>query len=385
MNNTKIFVFFLAFILGTGISYAFETESTNFNISTGVISDGGGVLDSGSYRNYVTTGIIAGEMESGVHKNFLGFFYTWLLADDQPCTSASQCQADFCCSNLCKSSSCPVAAAAAAGGGEGGASGGGFFLARKEKDYTINLENIKVKLALGETAEKTLIIENTGQTEVSISLDVEGVEQYLSLSEDSVDLGIDESIRITLDFIGRNLGSFVGRITTIAEGIIKSVPIIVEIITELVLFDVKLDIPFGYSEVEPGSELRTQITLLNVGAPEKVDVFATYFIKDLRGNIVYEETETFAVEKQISYTKALPIHKTTELGSYVAIVEIRYVDSFAVSSQLFRVVERKGFAAADLITKNISLMVLLSFILISVISFLSYKLSSIIKRKNKRK
>jgi len=386
MNNTKIFVFFLTFILVAGISYAFETESTNFNISTGVISDGGGVVDSNNYRNYVATGIISGNVESATYKNFLGFFYTWLLDDGEPCASASQCQGGFCCSSVCASSACPeAAAAAAAGGGDEGAAGGGFFQLRQEKDYTINPNTIKVKLVLGETTEKTLIIENTGKTNVSISLDVETVKQYLSLSEDSVDLEIDESIRITLNFIGRNVGSFVGRIITTAEGIIKSIPIIVEVITELVLFDVKLDIPFEYSEVEPGSELKTQITLLNVGAPEKVDVFATYFIKDLRGNIVYEETETFAVEKQISYAKKLPIHKTTEPGSYVAIIEIRYVDSFAVSSQLFRVVERKGFVASDLITKNISLMVLLTFILISVISILGYKLASIIKKKNKRK
>jgi len=386
MGTNKILIFFIAFIIAVNISYAFQTESTNFNISTGVISDGGGVVDSSNYRNYVATGVISGITDSATYKNFLGFFYTWLLADDQPCASASQCQGGFCCSSVCSSSACPVAAAAAvAAGAAEGAAGGGFFQLRQEKDYTVNPNTIKVKLVLGETTEKTLIIENTGQTEVSVFLDVEGVEQYLSLSEDSVDLGIDESIKITLDFIGRNVGSFVGRITTIAEEIIKSIPIIVEVITELVLFDVKLDIPFAYSEVEPGDELKTQITLLNVGAPEKVDVFATYFIKDLRGNIVYEETETFAVEKQLSYAKIFPIHDTTELGSYVAIVEIRYADSFAVSSQLFRVVEKKGFAAADLITKNISLMVLLTFILITVISILGYKLASIIKRKNKRK
>jgi len=316
------------------------------------------------------------------------FFYTWLFADDQPCASASQCQGGFCCSSLCKSSSCPVSTTTTTTGGGGEAAGGGggaFFQLRQEKDYTINPNSIKVKLVLGESAEKTLVIENTGQMEVSISLDVETVNQYLSLSEDSVDLGIDESTEITLDFIGRNVGSFIGSITAIAGDIIKTVPIIVEIITELVLFDVKLDIPFDYSEVEPGSELKTQITLLNVGAPEKVDVLATYFIKDLRGNIVYQETETFAVEKQISYTKTLPIHKTTEPGSYVAIAEIRYVGSFAVSSQLFRVVERKGEVITDIIEKNTKIMFVLAFILGGFILLLYNKLVPLRKIISKRK
>mgnify|MGYP001193894251 CR=1 FL=1 len=387
MGINKILVFFIAFFIVAGISFASQTESTNYKISTGVVSSGGGLVNSSSYKNYVATGIIAGVMNSSVYHNWLGFFYTWLLADGEQCRLSTQCQGNFCCEYRCASSGCPVAApAASGGGGEGtGGGGGGFFVARGEKDYTVNPNNVKVKLVLGENAEKTLVVENTGRTNVTISLDVETVEQYLSLSEKSFNLKIDESVRITLDFIGRNVGSFVGRITAIAEDIIKSVPIIVEVITELVLFDVKLDIPFEYSEVEPGDELKIQITLLNVGAPEKVDVFATYFIKDLSGNIIYEETETFAVEKQISYPKTFKIHESTVPESYVAIAEIRYADSFAVSSQLFRVVEKKEFVATELITKNTSLMVLLGLIIISVISFLGYKLASITKRKGKKK
>ena len=188
-----------------------------------------------------------------------------------------------------------------------------------------------------------------------------------------------------LEFIGRNVGSFVGKVTARAGEIEKIVPIILEIISELVLFDVKLDIPVAYTEVEPGDELKAQITLLNVGAPEKVDVFATYFIKDLSGNIIYEETETFAVEKQVSYQKVFRIHKSTIPGSYVAIVEIRYVNSFAVSNQLFRVVEKKAFIDMSTMMRNTTLMIVLTFILVGIISMLIYKRTSIKKRGRKKK
>ncbi|MEK6869621.1 MAG: hypothetical protein AABX74_05285, partial [Nanoarchaeota archaeon] len=63
-------------------------------------------------------------------------------------------------------------------------------------------------------------------------------------------------------------------------------------------------------------------------------------------------------------------------GSYVAVIEIRYAESFAVSSQLFRVVEKKELVVADIIMKNISLMVFLSFMLVAIISALVYKLVS---------
>ena len=137
--------------------------------------------------------------------------------------------------------------------------------------------------------------------------------------------------------------------------------------------------------MKPGNELRTQITLLNVGSPEKVDVIAAYFIKDLRGNIIHEESETFEVEKQISYPKVFSIHESTEPGSYVAIVEIRYANSFAVSSQLFRVVEKKELVITNIIAKNATLMMFLALILIVVISMLSYKLVGILKRSRKKR
>jgi len=387
--KTKLLAFFLALVIAVGMSYAFQSNSSKFRHFTGTISTGGEISNSSSYKNYVATGIISGVVNSSAYKNFLGFFYTWLLADNQPCTSANQCQGGFCCSNLCKSSSCPVSAPSGGGGGGGGEEGGGgggsgFFLPTAE-DFSISPGSVKLKLSLGETEERVLVVRNTGSAALTIPLVVEGVKEHMTLSDDIVSLGPGESADITLYFIGRNVGSFVGQIIARTSQIEKSIPIIIEVISELVLFDVKLDISKEYAEIEPGKELKAQITLLNVGAPEKVDVLAAYFIKDLRGNIIYEETETFAVEKQLSYRKSLPIHKTTIVGSYVAVIEVRYAKSFAVSSQLFRVVEKKESAIDDIILKNTSLMIFLSLILVSIISPLVYKLVSAGRKRKKKK
>ena len=387
--KTKLLAFFLALVIAVGMSYAFQSNSSKFRHFTGTISTGGEISNSSSYKNYVATGIISGVVNSSAYKNFLGFFYTWLLADNQPCTSANQCQGGFCCSNLCKSSSCPVSAPSGGGGGGGGEEGGGgggsgFFLPTAE-DFSISPGSVKLKLSLGETEERVLVVRNTGSAALTIPLVVEGVKEHMTLSDDIVSLGPGESADITLYFIGRNVGSFVGQIIARTSQIEKSIPIIIEVISELVLFDVKLDISKEYAEIEPGKELKAQITLLNVGAPEKVDVLAAYFIKDLRGNIIYEETETFAIEKQLSYRKSLPIHKTTIVGSYVAVIEVRYAKSFAVSSQLFRVVEKKESAIDDIILKNTSLMIFLSLILVSIISPLVYKLVSAGRKRKKKK
>lgn len=385
--KTKLLAFFLVLILAVGISYAFQSNSSNFRHFTGTVSTGGEIVNNSNYKSYVATGIISGVMNSSAYKNFLGFFYTWLIADNQPCTSASQCQGGFCCSNLCRSSSCPVAPSGGGGGGgeEGGGGVGGFFPPVTAEDFSISPGSIKLKLSLGESEERVLVVSNTGSAALTIPLIVEGVKGYTALSDDLVILDPGESATINLNFIGRNVGGFVGQIIARISQIEKAVPIILEIISDLVLFDVKLDIPAEYAEIEAGKELKSQITLLNVGAPEKVDVLATYFIRDLSGNIIYEETETFAVEKQLSYQKSLPIHKSTVAGSYVAIIEVRYAESFAVSSQLFRVVEKKESMVADIIMKNISLMVLVSFMLVAIISALVYKLVSAGRKRKKEK
>jgi len=383
MRNIKVLIFFFVFIVAASTCYPYQSNSTNFRLFPLIISTGGEIINSSSYKNYVATGIINGLINSSTYINLFGFYHTWLLGDNQPCTLDSQCQGGYCCSNLCSSSACPAAAAAAAAGGEAAAGGGGFF--KKEKDYSVSPSSIKTKLTLGEITEKTLTIKNTGESNLTVSLTVEDINKFVSLSENTVDVEAGEQKEVTLKFIGNSVGGFVGQIIAIADDIVKSVPVIIEVITQLVLFDVKLDIPSEYSEVEPGDDLNAQITLLNVGAPEQVDVFATYFIKDLRGNIIYEETETFAVEKQISYLKSFNIHETMEPGSYVVVAEIRYVDSFAVSSQLFRVVEKKAFVGIESITKNTTLMIFLTFIIAIVISMLTYKLVSVREKRRGKK
>jgi hypothetical protein len=381
MKALNVLIFLIIFTLVAHISYAVQSSSPDFIIST-TISSGGDISNSSNYKNYVATGIIGGEINSSSYRNFLGFFYTWLLADGQHCTLSSQCQGANCCSNLCSSSSCPSPSSPSGGGGEAAAGGGGGFIPTPE-EFTLSPESVKLKLSLGESDKKTLQIKNTGSGILTIPLIVEGVGPYVSLSDKSISLDADESAEIILNFIGRTVGGFIGQIIAIAGGIEKSVPIILEVVSDLVLFDVKLDIPAEYAEIESGQELNAQITLLNVGAPEKVDVLASYFIKDVRGNIVYEETETFAVEQQISYQKSFPVHDSTAAGNYVAIVEIRYVDSFAISSQLFRVTEKSEFIAADIISKNKSLVLFISFILVILIVGLTFKLISTGRKKKK--
>ena len=120
MKGAKISIILISAMLLLALdAFAAQMSSSNYQQNV-IVSSGGDNVSSSSYKIGVAIGIINAIITSSSYINKLGFFHTWLLADGQPCTLASQCEGGFCCSGLCRSSACPVEApraGAAAGGG----------------------------------------------------------------------------------------------------------------------------------------------------------------------------------------------------------------------------------------------------------------------------
>ena len=340
-------ILLVVFIVLSFNAFAAKINSTSYKQNV-IVSVGGENVTSPSYKMSIAIGIINKVINSSSFINRLGFFHTILLADEQSCTSASQCEGGFCCSNKCKSSACPSeevkpAPSAGAAAGAGGGGGGVPLLTPVEevKDFSISSSSIKEHIALGTAKTQTISIKNIGNTDLNFNLAITTINEIVFLSDTSFRLSAGEEKLIEVNIIGKKLGSYIGEIEISGDGIKKSVTVVVEIESEKVLFDAKIDIPSGYKEISAGEDLKAQITLLNVGPPRKVDVTTTYIIKDRLGNIVYESSETFAVEKQTSFVKSFKIPKNLKPGDYLAIIEVRYENSFAVSSELFKVLPKE--------------------------------------------
>lgn len=349
-----IFLVFMLLFISFPVS-AYQTNSSSYRQNV-IVSEGGETSSSSTYTTSIAVGIINGIISSASYINNLGFFHFLLLADEQPCTSAGQCEGGYCCSSLCKSSACPTPAAQTTGtgssgaGGGGGGGGGGINVSESEstekiKSFRISPSSIKEHIALGASKTTALTVENTGETALSFNLNVETIKDILFLSDSSFSLEPGKEKTVELNIAGKKLGSYLGQVIIKSGDIERPVDVIIEVESENVLFDAKIDIPPAYREVEAGGELKAQITLLNVGPPRKVDVTTTYTIKDRKGNVVYESSETFAVEKQTSFVKSFRVPKELQPGDYLAIVELRYENSFAVSSELFKVVPKGALAA----------------------------------------
>ena len=373
MRKVKIGILVFVFLLVSYGVFAAQITSNTYKQNV-IVSEGGDNVSSSSYKTSIALGIINSIASSASYINKLGFFNTWLLADNQPCTSASQCEGGYCCSSLCASSACPTTAPSGGGGSAAAApSGGGGGVAapteiEKIKDFSVSQNSIKEQLVLGGAKTITIKIKNIGNTPMNFDLSSGNLKDFIFLSETSFSLDAGQEKAVEVNIIGKKLSSYLGEIEIASEGIKKSISVVIEVESEQVLFDAKVDITALYKKVEAGSDLKAQVTLLNVGPPKKVDVMINYIMKDKKGVVFYESSETFAVEKQTSYVKSFKIPKELQPGDYIVIVEVRYANSFAVSSELFKVAVAEGELA---LLKTLKSKTVLTYTLVIFIGLMS--------------
>lgn len=361
------------------LAFAATSSSENYNQTSLKVSDGGGSISSSSYRNIVTIGGINEEVSSSSYQNFLGFFHTWLLADGQYCTADNQCEGGFCCSNACGSSACGGGddggdtGTSSSGGGGGG--GGGFLSVNQTQesaaeDFSISPDPLTFDLELGQETSQAVTIENTGDLELDLTLALEGLENFTTFTQTSIqDLASGSSEDISIDVLARQVGSYLGDLTVQSEGLTKTSGVILNIESAGALFDVSLDILPRYTILEPGDELRAQVTMFNVGTPRQTDVLVTYILKDTRGQVLFEESESFAVLREAGYSYTFSLPPNIQYGRYLAGIEVRYEDSFAVSSAMFEVVEDKGHPLLRAIVTPANVTFFLSLLVLSGILY----------------
>ncbi|MEK7224389.1 MAG: hypothetical protein AAB221_01750, partial [Bacteroidota bacterium] len=222
MKKMKLSMFLVFVLLLIPISAsAYQTNSSSYRQNV-IVSEGGENSSSPTYKMNVAVGIINGIINSTSYINKLGFFHFLLLANNQPCATASQCEGGYCCSSLCKSSACPtpeVQAAGTSGGAAGGGGGGGgsnVSIAKpteKIESFRISPATVKEHIALGSSKTTGLTIENTGETALSFNLNVATINDILFLSDSSFSLEPGEVKTVELNIIGKKLGSYFGQVT----------------------------------------------------------------------------------------------------------------------------------------------------------------------------
>ena len=217
----------------------------------------------------------------------------------------------------------------------------GFVSALDELDFGNLL--VKASMKEGETATKILSLSSDVQESIVLEvLKIEGV----SLSDENVVIGKNEkkSIRVIFDSKGLKPGVYTGNLK-ISDG--KKdfyIPVIFEIESKDVFFDVNLDIPPYYSEVVAGEKIIIQMKLFDLvagGGTQKglgpTNVELSYYVTSSDGVVLNSEQEDIVVDRQAQISKTLSFPKNTKEGDYIVSAIAKYENSVGVSSAVFSI------------------------------------------------
>ncbi|MDO8740029.1 MAG: right-handed parallel beta-helix repeat-containing protein [Candidatus Woesearchaeota archaeon] len=98
-------------------------------------------------------------------------------------------------------------------------------------------------------------------------------------------------------------------------------------------------------KIKAGEDVKALLQMLNVGGPKaKVDVFVTYSMKTMAGELITERSETLAVVEQKEKELVLPTPSTIKPGMYTFETFVTYTGREAVSTDVFEVLGEKGSA-----------------------------------------
>jgi len=102
------------------------------------------------------------------------------------------------------------------------------------------------------------------------------------------------------------------------------------------LFDVNLNIINNF--IQSGENIDAIISVLNVGGPKaRVDVLATYSIKDLFGKLLMESSESFAVSDYKKKEMEFEVPTNIEAGNYIFEVLLTYAGREAMATEMFNI------------------------------------------------
>jgi len=278
----------------------------------------------------------------------------------------------------------PSVPAAITGGGHTGTGGGSTGL-KKSSDFEISEKILKFKLQQYTSVKGKVSVKNTGEKGIDMEVS-HNMPNVIILDSKKFRLDVGEEEIVTMDVFGESPGIKSGKISFKTGDIQKQLPVILEIESGKALFDTKIDIAPDDREIYEGDKLETQITLFNVGERKEVDVTLTYLIKDFDGNKIYEESETFAVNGQRSFTKQFDTSSLGE-GDYVVGISLLYSEGVATSSATFKILPLKiEFERMPFIERNKVYIVITAiiFILVAIIFLERMNYGKLIGRRKRK-
>ncbi|MHA1286659.1 MAG: hypothetical protein ACTSPB_04560 [Candidatus Thorarchaeota archaeon] len=241
----------------------------------------------------------------------------------------------------------------AAPGPPGAGGGGGGF---KNIDYSIDKDEIQVKLKYNEEVVKYFKITNLGNQARFVLRHNLGV--LMNVSDTSFVLRKGQVKRIRLVINGSETGVHTGEITINAEGVKKTLPILIEVESIDKYFDIyTITQP---SRIYPDGCILINTTIQNLyNVSKEIDI--KYGLMDTSNKIVVSETKKLFLkdEEAVVYLR-LCVPKDIDYKDYIIYVMVDYLDTVTVSTDILKIIP---FEEIEVLTPIIILLLVLMLII----------------------
>ncbi|MBC8444370.1 hypothetical protein H8D83_02170 [Candidatus Woesearchaeota archaeon] len=209
--------------------------------------------------------------------------------------------------------------------------------------FLLDQDSLKVLLKVGDTAEKSVKITNTGDTVLDISIIFSGLEGFVDVSETEFGLDVGESKSVVFYFnaLSGVAGVYSGEIFFISDSLEISLPVMIEVEERGIVLDLRLNIPEKLRQLKKGEDVSAKVALFNLGGTDAINVFVKYIVKNIDGEELVSEEETIGITEGTSFIKKMNLPEDIGYGDYVFYAEANYKDNKAVSGSLFEVVSIK--------------------------------------------
>ena len=204
---------------------------------------------------------------------------------------------------------------------------------------------IKVLVKENEYVEKELRVMNVGEEDISVTAESSGVSHLANIvdKEFAIKPGQTKIVRINFTSFDKNAnveqepGVYIGKVIAKAGSYQKEIPLIVEIESKNVLFDMNLNPVARDRSIVQGDSTTFEIRVFNLQSIESYNVGMEFFVKDTNGNTIVSEKESVVVQTQASFFKTLKIPEKLKTGNYVFVAQASLGKSVGTASYLFEI------------------------------------------------
>jgi len=222
-------------------------------------------------------------------------------------------------------------------------------IAAEEAAVPFEVDQILIKVLVKEKEfiEKELRVMNVHEDEQTIRIETKEISHLVNVldKEFTIKPGQTKIVRLnfsSFDAVQKNEqepGVYIGKIVAKTDSYEKEVPVVVEIESRNVLFDMNLNPIARDRTVTQGSSTTFEIRVFNLQSIESFNIDMDFFVKDINGNTIVSESESVVVQTQASFFKTLKIPEKLKTGNYVFVAQASLGNSVGTASYLFEVEE----------------------------------------------